>query len=230
MNGQNKKEFCERTRDTIKDWYVKSHSEDSQNDGGLLKYTKFAQPLVFGVRGKFTSSDKLCEQILSNKAPKTHKEIAQKYNSNQEFLRQCKYFDSVSCSSFDPEASGIVHFAKECTKYYTAVNSITDCFKTVIPASDSISKIFSTNNMLAFLIKQTASALVNIMTFGTWGGLNGGYHMVHLGLQIKNYLNSPNTDAAYRIGGIIGRAMKIILSVSGIPTVRRRRLMKFRKN
>ena len=140
-SSSNKKEFCEKTKDTIRDWYVQSHSEDSQNDGGLLKHTKFLQPLVFGVRGKFTSSDRLCDQILTNKAPKTHAEIDQKYNSREEFIKQCRYFDNISCSDFNPESSGMQDFAKQCTQYYKAVNDAANCLKARVPATDALSLI-----------------------------------------------------------------------------------------
>lgn len=227
---QSKKDFCEKTKDTIKDWYVQSHSEDSKNDGGLLKHMSFAQPLVFGVRGAFTSSDKLCEQILSNKSPRTHAEIDKKYNTRKEFLEQCKFFDNISCSDFNPEASGMQAFAKQCTTYYKAVNEAANCFKTKIPGGDVLAKVFSAQNLLGALIKNVASTVVNIMTFGVWGGLNGGYHLVTLALMIKEFLNSPARDTAFTIGGIVGRAMKIILSVSGIPTVRRRLKKKLRRD
>lgn len=231
MNGAaNKKEYCEKTRDTIKDWYVESHSEDSKNDGGLLKHLSFAQPLVFGVRGAFTPADKLCEQIKTNKAPKTHKKIMKQYNSMAEFMKQCVYFDGINCSNFDPESFGIQAFAKKATTYYHAVNKMADCLKTNVPGGDALAAVFSKNNILEFALKQVASTVVNIMTFGAWGGLNGGYHMVQLGLKIKKYLDNPNVDTAYSIGGIVGRAMKIILSISGIPTVRRLKKKKFRKN
>lgn len=228
-SATNKKEYCEKTKDTIKAWYTHSHSEDSKNDGGLLKYTEFAQPMVFGIRGKFTSTEKFCEQITTNKAPKTHAQIIKQYNSLAEFKKQCLYFDKISCSSFSPEASGIQAFAQNCTKYYKAVTSAAECLKTKADKSSLLmTKVLTPANLLGTLIKTAASTIVNILTFGAWGGLNGGYHLIQFALKIKDYLNNATTIPAYKIGGIVGRAMKIILSVSGIPTVRR--LKKMRKN
>ena len=187
------------------------------------------QKAVFTARGAMTSSENFCKQILTNKAPDTHKDIRKKYNTNDEFTAQCEYFDKINCNDFNPQGNGLQAFAKTCTTYYKAVNEVTNCFKQKIPGSTVIGKLLSVQNLLGFVIKQAASTVVNIMTFGAWGGLNGAYHLVKLALQIKEFLDTPGTDVAFRIGGIVGRAMKIILSVSGIPTVRRRKMKKLRK-
>jgi hypothetical protein len=227
---ENKKDYCLKTKATIRDYYVRSHSEDSENDGGVLKYASSIRGAVFLTRAFLTNSDNLCAQILSNKAPIVHREINKKYSSQKEFLKQCVFFDHIRCSEFNPEASGISEFAKKCTGYYKAVNKFADCLKSKIPAGDSLANVFSSENLLKTLITNVASVVANVMTFGIWGGLNGGYHLVQLGLKINDYLENPNTDSSYKIGGIVGRAMKIILSVSGIPTVRKLRFKKMRNN
>jgi len=227
MNGEaNKKEFCEKTRDTIKDYYVESHKEDAT---GLGKAFNFMGGVTYGVRGAFTSSMKFCDQIKSNKAPNTHKIILKKYNDWATFMKQCLYFDSISCSQFEPDSFGIQNFARKATKYYQAVNKMADCLKGHA-AGSVLASVFNRNNLLKEGLLQGLSAFANVLTLGVWGGLNGAYHFVQLGLKIHEFQGNPSVDTAFRLGGIVGRAIKIVLSLVGIPTVRRLKKKKFRKN
>ena len=74
MDGAaNKKEYCEKTNQQIKEWYIQSsHKEDSKYNCGQLAFSMpITQNIVFGIRGEITPSDQFFQQIFSNRAPHT---------------------------------------------------------------------------------------------------------------------------------------------------------------
>jgi hypothetical protein len=225
-NVQDKQKFCQDTKKNIEMAYLYSQAGEEPSLVGFLKLPG----AIFS--SAFSSAEDICNSIYTNTNKRNKaNEILQLYSTKEEFLKECNFFRKISCSEFDPEISGIAAFAKQCTAYYNAVNKFANCLKAKIPVGDRLAEIFSAENLLKTLIMNGASVIANIMSFGVWGGLNGAYHLIKLGIMIKNYLDTPNKDPAYRIGAIVGRAMKIILSVVGIPTVKRlKKMKKMRRN
>lgn len=59
----------------------------------------------------------------------------------------------------------------------------------------------------------TLGVVANVLTFGAWGGIKGGYYLIELGLQLKELYDEITEDVPFKIGKLVGKAIVIAESL-----------------
>lgn len=142
------------------------------------------------------------------------------------YKQQCLFFHSLDCQTYNPEHIGITAFAQRAYKYYNAIKESGKCIgqkllnptdADLIRIKDKLLKYFKGTDMIQSALSAVAGFVANIITLGIWGGVKGAYYLISLGYEIKEFweeVAKPNAkDIAFKIGGIIGRAILIVKSI-----------------
>lgn len=226
--------FCEEFKKTIFDYFVAAEKEDYADKAGIWdKMTpEWVLTASYNIGGKIASLDKFCKIIATSRAPKTKAIIIKKFGSVKEYEKECLYFHEKDCDNYNPAAAGIKVFAQKAYSYVSGIVDVGKCVYTlfdsgadpnIIKAKLIIGKLFTVNNFIDAAMGGMVGLVANILTFGIWGGLKGGYYIVQLVNKIASYREAAKLSTnAFQIGKIIGNCIMIVKSfIAG-----RRRLMK----
>ena len=227
---QARKDYCLAIKEQISKNYVDSHKEHHRKSAGLILDNPIIGWASDGVthvgkslrRDTLASVDELCTFPVRLEAPTIQKEIKAQFSTFEEYKKQCFYFHSKNCDDFNPETAGLTDFAKKAYGFYKSIIKAGKCVGVKIndPANVAIkdvrqrlAKIFNVENVISGALTVAVNFAANIMTFGIWGGVKGGYYLVQLGLQIKEFWDNPSHETAYTIGQIVGKAILIVKSI-----------------
>lgn len=212
----------------------KIHYDELNNDfGNFLKNFginfKATKEYISYIAQKHSEYDRLfdnTDHICTKNLQVQEAMITKKYGSLKNYEDQCKFFANFDCEKFDPETSDLLSFAKKVwgfvSKLYQGGNCIGAILQTKPEFTKSLSEYFK-KTYLDKIFNSMGDHAAHLLTLGVWGGLKAGYHLVELGLKIKDFYDGLLSDPAFSLGGIVG---KVILIIKSILVGRRRRFKK----
>lgn len=240
LTDQNKKQYCLDVKRNIEEIYLNLHRNNGKSLNNFFK-EKIGMPFMNEkIMDKVSESWGRTMDIYTPKfiycqsAYKQEREIINMYGSLANYTNQCMFFYSADCDNFKPVISKTAEFAMQAWGMLNSMAGLGDCIGTILGEDLQLQKhlnglyeLFSNFGLhiVKRLVFEAALAGLHYITAGIWGGLKGGYYLIRLGMQIKEFYENVMKDPAYNLGQIVGKAVQIIKSL--IAGKRRR---KFRKN
>lgn len=244
LNKQlDKKEYCQNIQKEIHKTFIDATFEqEPKNDGiygALVKFTPDSLlDISYTIASKVVDNEEFCGRPIWGNCPILQAQLIKKFNNLDEYYKECKFFSSLDCNVFSPEKidtslwTEIWVFIKKAYSYYKLVKTTAKCMNNLFKESKDdklknakiANKIFNEEEIIKNALATTIGIITNILTFGTWGGIQGGYYIVDLALKIKEFYDKFSEDLEFKIGKLVGKAIAIAKGFVGL----RRKLRKFK--
>lgn len=224
ITPNDRKKYCEAMKTFISTGYVNCMSYNEQ-----MKSTSLFAGLTGAAKGYtenlLLTKAEFCEKLGARSqlnCPDVKNFLTKRYKSLANYEKQCLYFHQRDCDQFNPASSGITDFAKKAFRYYNSIKAAGSCIgiklKDPNPAiaqglKDLLLQLLSSADFVKSAAGSALGFVANIMTFGTWGALKGGYHLVKLGFKIHDFFTNMAIDTSFKLGAIIGNAILIVKSI-----------------
>lgn len=245
-----RKSVCEKNHKKTYEYYALMTAEKSAKEGNAGRW--FHNVFTLGLSAEETlknevyantlrttnaAVDTVCDWIrdgMDTNAPEFKAQVLRNYSSKAAYVADCKFFGKLDCGQFEKMENGIQKFASDAYGFFTNLNKVGNCIKNIFNTSTDIGiknmkaklyAFFEPASMLDAAATQFFHTALNIVTLGIYGAVKAVYYFVELSVQITEFWKNSKVDTAFKLGGIVGKAILIVKSLV-LGRRRRRKLMR----